>query len=137
VFYRGAGCPHCIEQLGALAPLNPEFQREGITLFGVSTDTVEGLLGSYNAVGAKTALPFQLVSDHALATFRDYGAIDARTRGALHGLFLIDGQGRIVWQSISAEPFMAVKSLLAEARRTLPLWAAEPVTLAYSPPASR
>ncbi len=123
VFYRGAGCPHCIDQLRALAPLTAEFEQAGITLFGVSTDTVAGLRESYGAVGAKTALPFQLVSDHALTTFRDYGAIDVRTGQALHGLFLIDGQGRIRWQAISAEPFMAVKSLLAEARRTLPLWA--------------
>lgn len=132
VFYRGAGCPHCIDQLRALAPLHAEFERAGITLYGVSTDTVEGLRESYSAVGAKTALPFQLVSDASLATFRAYGALDVRTRQALHGLFLLDGQGRILWQAIGAEPFMAVRSVLAEARRTLPLWAARPPALAHS-----
>lgn len=130
VFYRGAGCPHCIEQLAALAPLDAEFTQAGITLIGVSTDTVEGLRESYSAVGAKTALPFTLVSDHALATFRDYGAFDVRGNKALHGLFLIDAGGRIRWQSTSEEPFMAVKSLLAEARRTLPLWTERPAALA-------
>lgn len=130
VFYRGAGCPHCIEQLAALAPLDAEFTAAGITLIGVSTDTVEGLRESYSAVGAKTALPFTLVSDHALATFRDYGVFNLRTQKALHGLFLIDAGGRIRWQSTSEEPFMAVKSLLAEARRALPLWTERPAALA-------
>ncbi|HEY1107329.1 MAG TPA: peroxiredoxin family protein [Opitutaceae bacterium] len=130
VFYRGAGCPHCIEQLAALAPLDAEFTAAGITLVGVSTDTVDGLRESYSAVGAKTALPFTLVSDHAQTTFRDYGAFNGRTQKALHGLFLIDAGGRIRWQSTSEEPFMAVKSLLAEARRALPLWAERPAALA-------
>lgn len=132
VFYRGAGCPHCIEQLAALAPLTAEFEEAGFRVIGVSTDTVEGLRESYSAVGAKTALPFPLVADHGLATFREFGAYDLRAKKALHGLFLIDARGSIRWQSISEEPFMAVKALLAEARRTLPLWNSPPATLAHA-----
>lgn len=132
VFYRGAGCPHCIEQLAALAPLTRDFEQAGISVLGVSTDTVEGLRESYSAVGAKTALPFPLLADPALATFRDFGAYDVRAGKALHGLFLIDARGGIRWQSISEEPFMAVAALLAEARRTLPLWAGSPAALAHA-----
>jgi peroxiredoxin/tetratricopeptide (TPR) repeat protein len=126
VFYRGAGCPHCIEQLAAIAPLNAEFEQAGITVLGISTDTVEGLQESFKAVGAKTALPFQLVSDHPLAAFRSYHAVAAPADQALHGLFLVDAHRRVLWQNISVEPFMSVKALLAEAKRTLPLWAESP-----------
>ena len=132
IFYRGAGCPHCIEQLQALAPLHEDFVRAGVALIGISTDTVAGLQESYSAAGADKALPFQLVSDDALNTFRDYGAIDTRTGAALHGLFLLDGRRRILWQTIGAEPFMAVKSLLAEVRRTLPLWTPPRAAIAHS-----
>lgn len=124
VFYRGAGCPHCIEQLRALAPLHKDFSEAGVAMLAVSTDSVAGLQETLSAVGAKAAVPFPLVSDQALAAFQVYGATDPRTGEAWHGVFLIDAHGRIVWRNVGAEPFMAVRTLLAEARRTLPLWAA-------------
>jgi peroxiredoxin/tetratricopeptide (TPR) repeat protein len=126
VFYRGAGCPHCIEQLRALAPLHAEFAQDGIAVLAVSTDNVAGLKETLNAVGAETAVPFPLVSDQPLKAFQAYGAMDPRTGEAWHGAFLIDASGRILWRHVGAEPFMAVGSLLAEAQRTLRLQAVRP-----------
>jgi hypothetical protein len=39
----------------------------------------------------------------------------------LHGTFVIDAHGRVVWQDISHEPFMDVDFLLKEAVRQLKL----------------
>ena len=40
---------------------------------------------------------------------------------ALHGTFLLDREGRIVWQDIGADPYTDVEFLLAEAKRLLAL----------------
>jgi alkyl hydroperoxide reductase subunit AhpC len=66
-------------------------------------------------------VPFPLVSDQPLASFRAYGAVDPRTGAAWHGAFLIDAHGRLIWRVVGAEPFMALPELLAEAQRVLPL----------------
>ena len=47
------------------------------------------------------------------------GCYDDFEKSAIHGTFLIDGQGKIRWQDISAEPFMDGAFLLKEAKRLL------------------
>ena len=121
VFYLGAGCAHCIEQLVAFAPMVEEFKTAGIALVAVSTDSVAGL----HETGAKAkyngGFPIPLVSDHTLATFKAYRAHDDFEAKPLHGTFLIDGDGLIRWQDISYQPFMETKFLLTEAKRLLGL----------------
>jgi peroxiredoxin len=119
VLYLGAGCPHCIEQLQALAPLKPEFDEAGLSVVTVSTDSIEGLLSTFQVVGAQKSLPFQVVSDESQTTFRAYGAWNDFQSAALHGVFLIDGRGRQLWSSVGKEPFMATRFLLSECRRLL------------------
>ena len=118
VFYLGAGCPHCIEQLQSLSPLKDEISRSGLMVVAVSTDSVAGLQKTLQVSGAKDAIPFRVVSDEGLQVFREYGAFDARDQEPLHGAFLIDQKGRIVWRQVRREPFMAIRALLNEAERT-------------------
>ena len=121
VFYLGAGCPHCIEQLQSFAPLKEAYDRAGLTVIAVSTDSVGGLQKTFQVAGAGDAIPFLLVSDEKQSAFRDFGAFDTRDNEPLHGTFLINRQGRIVWHNIRREPFMATRSLLDEARRVFSL----------------
>jgi peroxiredoxin len=121
VFYLGAGCPHCIEQLQTFAPLKDAYDAAGLTVIAVSTDSVAGLQKTLQVAGAGDAIPFLLVSDEKLSTFRDFGAFDPRDNEPLHGTFLINPHGRIVWHNIRREPFMATRSLLDEARRVFSL----------------
>ncbi|MEK6258323.1 MAG: peroxiredoxin family protein [Planctomycetota bacterium] len=126
VFYLGAGCPHCIEQLRTLAPLKESYEQAGLTVIAISTDSVPGLQKTFQVAGAGEAIPFRLVSDFVsdekkLTTFRDFGAFDTRDNEPLHGTFLINPQGRIVWHNIRREPFMATGALLNEARRVFSL----------------
>ena len=46
----------------------------------------------------------------------------------MHAVFLIDAQGKIRWQNISAEPFVDTTFLLKESKRLLaqPVTASEP-----------
>ena len=120
IFYLGKGCPHCMEQLNAFDPMATEFEKKGITLLAVSTDTAQGLRDTFIGYDAKDRhFNFPLLSDSSLETFRKYRAYDDFEQTPLHGTFLIDPAGRVRWQEISYEPFMAPKFLLEESTRLL------------------
>ena len=121
IFYLGAGCAHCIEQLIAFAPLAEEYRKAGISLVAVSTDTAEGLSFTVEKAKYNGGFPIPLVADPALKAFKAYRAHDDFENQPLHGTFLIDGDGLIRWQDISYQPFMEAKFLLTEAQRLLHL----------------
>lgn len=121
VFYLGHGCPHCIEQLNLLAPAANDFTAEGISIVAVSTDSVDGLQQTFEKVKPDGGLPFPLVSDESLKTFKAYRAYDDFEKMPLHGTFLVDGAGKVRWQDISYEPFTDMNFLVAESRRLLAL----------------
>jgi peroxiredoxin len=114
-----------MDQLNAFDPVAAEFEKQGITLLAVSTDTSAGLRDTFIGYDAKDRhYNFPLLSDPALTTFRAYRAYDDFEETPLHGTFLIDAEGKVRWQEISYEPFMAPKFLLDEAKRLL----AQPAT---------
>lgn len=117
IFYLGAGCLHCAEQLQKFAPKAEEFQKAGFDIVAISTDKQEVLHMAYKDLDEKFAFP--LVSDAGLETFKAYRCFDDFEDLALHGTFVIDGEGRIRWQDISYEPFMDPDFLLKEAQRLL------------------
>lgn len=121
IFYLGHGCLKCIEQLNAFAPKTREFDRAGISLVAISTDSVEGLRKTLSQSASGNGFPFPIVSDESLATFKGYRAFDDFEQMPLHGTFLIDGNGLVRWQDISYEPFGNTEFLLAEAQRLLKL----------------
>ncbi|MEX2579897.1 MAG: peroxiredoxin family protein [Verrucomicrobiales bacterium] len=122
VFYLGRGCPHCMEQLDAFAPLHEKYADAGIDIVAVSTDSVEGLKQTFRGTEAgENPFPFALLSDESLSAFKDYRAYDDFEEMPLHGTFLVDGSGHIRWQDIGFEPFMHPEWLLEESIRLLTL----------------
>jgi peroxiredoxin len=119
MFYLGSGCAHCIEQLNAFNPLTKDFAAAGIPILAVSTDSPEGLHKTMEKAKSDGGFLFPIVSDASLETFKSYRAFDDFERVALHGTFLIDGDGWVRWQNISADPFNDAAWLLAEAKRLL------------------
>ena len=119
IFYLGAGCLHCVEQLGTFAPMTQQFADAGISLVGISTDKVSGLKDSLNEFKVEGKFPFPLVSDHQLNIFKKYRAFDDFENQPLHGTFLIDQSGLVRWHDISYEPFAEVDFLLKEAKRLI------------------
>jgi peroxiredoxin len=119
IFYLGSGCPHCMEQLSAFAPLLPEFASAGISVVAVGSEKPSRLERTYER--SKVPADFPLASDEALKTFRAYRAYDDFEDVPLHGTFLIDGDGLVRWRDISYEPFMEPRFLLTEAKRLLAL----------------
>lgn len=119
IFYLGYGCLHCVEQLQAFAPKTSDFEKAGISLIAVSTDSPEDLKKSHERYKKEGTFPFPLVSDQGLASFKQYHAYDDFEQAPLHGTFLIDGNGKIRWFDLGAEPFMDASFLLKEANRLL------------------
>ncbi|MFK7850769.1 MAG: redoxin domain-containing protein [Akkermansiaceae bacterium] len=122
IFYLGYGCLHCSEQLNAIAERVGDFKAEGLPILAVSTDTVPELAKSQsNYSEDDDVFPFPLVSDAEKNVFKAYGTNDDFENQALHGTFLIDPKGRILWSDISAEPFMDLDFLIKESNRLLKL----------------
>ena len=110
---------HCIQQLQTFAPKVAEFEKAGISLIAVSTDNLEDLKKSHERYKKDGVFPFPLVSDDGLVAFKQYQAFDDFEKVPLHGTFLIDGEGRLRWQDIGAEPFMDANFVLKESKRLL------------------
>jgi peroxiredoxin len=117
IFYLGAGCLHCAEQLQKFAPKTEEFRKAGYEVVAISTDKQEVMHLAYKDLDE--GFPFPLVSDAEMNVFKAYRCYDDFEQQPLHGTFVIDGAGRIRWQDISYEPFMDPDFVLEEANRLL------------------
>jgi peroxiredoxin len=118
IFYLGFGCLHCAEQLQKFAPMMKDFNAVGVEMIAVSTDNREDLKRSIDNYD-DGKLPIPLVANADLDVFKAYRAYDDFEQQALHGTFLIDPKGLVLWQDIGHEPFMEPKFLLDEAQRLL------------------
>jgi peroxiredoxin/tetratricopeptide (TPR) repeat protein len=134
VFYLGAGCSHCIEQLNAITPVTTAFSEAGIEIVAVSTETPEGLHKTFEKGKDGKGYPFRIVSDHALEAFKAFRSFDDFENIPLHGTFLIDADGLVRWQNISYQPFKDAKWLLDESKRLLgmPAQLPSPATVSRS-----
>lgn len=117
IFYLGFGCLHCMEQLQEFSPAADKFRAAGIELVAISTETPELLAKGMAKYDKPINLP--LFSDAELNIFKSFRCYDDFEKQPLHGTFLIDGQGRVLWQDISYEPFKDDEFLLKEAGRLL------------------
>ena len=113
IFYLGYGCIHCAEQLHAFAPRMKDFQAVGLDVVAISTDDQAGLKKSLESY-EKGEFPFPLVANSSLAVFKAYRAYDDFEDLALHGTYLVDEKGSILWHDISYEPFMDPEFVLSE-----------------------
>ena len=121
IFYLGAGCLHCVEQLKKFAPMSDKFAQAGISLAAVSTDSTAELCKSLQNFSETGEFAFPLMSSADLSAFKAYRAHDDFEDKPLHGIFLIDGQGLIRWQDIGPDPFNDAAFLLEESQRLLSL----------------
>lgn len=119
IFYLGAGCLHCVEQLKQFASKHDEFTAAGLPIIAISSESLDSLKKSIEDFDKEKPIPFPLLADPSLEVFRKYRAHDDFENLPLHGTFLIDSQGLVRWQDISFEPFTNTDFLIKEARRLL------------------
>ena len=117
IFYLGAGCLHCVEQLQKFAPRVSEFDKAGLSVVAISTETLPSLATAVANFSKDGQFAIPLASDPEMKVFRSYRAYDDFEKQPLHGTFLIDAAGFVRWHDISAEPFMDVEFVLSEAKR--------------------
>ena len=119
IFYLGAGCRQCMEQLNLFSPLASEFEKAGISLLAISTDSVKGLKSTITSDPKAPKFNYPLLSDEKLQVFKAYRAYDDFEGMPLHGCYLIDKNGYVRWQDISFQPFKETSFLLEECKRLL------------------
>jgi peroxiredoxin len=118
VCYLGSGCAHCVEQLRALAPKVDAFAAAGIDVAAIGTEPLAKAQAlQQQESGGQRGLRF--AADPELAAFRALRAYDDFESMPLHATLLLDAEGRIRWQDVSAEPFRDFDWLLTESRRLL------------------
>lgn len=117
IFYLGAGCLHCVDQLKAFAPKREQFLAQGYDVIAISCEDVESLARSIKDYG--DSMPIPLLADPELSTFKAFRCFDDFEQQPMHGTFLIDGSGKIRWKDIGPEPFMDPDFVLNEATRLL------------------
>ncbi len=122
LFYLGGKCAHCMQQLQLFGKELAEIQKLNTELVAISTDDAQATkVLKENQDNIKFPMP--LLSDPGLDLFRAYRAFDDFENQALHGTFLIDSQGRVRFQRISADPFLDVafiKDEIARVNRIVP-----------------
>ena len=116
LFYLGGKCAHCMQQLQDFGKQFKAFADAGTDIVAIGTDTLEDARAlKANADGIKFPMPF--LPDPSLEVFKKYQAFDDFENAPLHGAFLIDKQGQVRFQRISADPFLDVEFLKGEAAR--------------------
>jgi peroxiredoxin len=118
LFFLGAGCAHCRTQLEAFRKMAKEFTEAGLTVVAVSCDDEAGVRRCLSNQ-KREPFPFLMLADPRCTSFQAYGAFDDFEQIALHGTFLVDGDGLLRWSDVGFEPFTDAAFLLAESKRLL------------------
>ena len=121
VFSLGEGCEKCVTQLRTVAQKKAEWDKLGVSILAITVDesaTVRKFLAQPGSAGK---FSFPIFSDPKARQFQSWGCYDDFEKMPLHGLYLVDGNGKIRWQDISYQAFGDVDFLLAESKRLLAL----------------
>ncbi|MHC5537869.1 peroxiredoxin family protein, partial [Singulisphaera rosea] len=116
LFVLGGKCAHCMQQLQLFGKELGEFAKLNTEVVALSTDSPEELK-ALKANPDKIAFPMPLLADPRHEVFKSFRVFDDFENQPLHGTFLLDNQGRVRFQRISADPFLDVDFLKAETQR--------------------
>jgi peroxiredoxin len=116
IFFLGGKCAHCMQQLQVFGKEYEALRKLNVETLAVSTDDAEASRSlKNNADGIKFPMP--MLADPRLDDFKRFRVFDDFENQPLHGTFLIDTEGNVRFQRISADPFLEVEFIKAEAAR--------------------
>ncbi len=114
VFYRGLHCPICLKYLLELARLQPEFDKRGVKVIAISSDTRERA----QALADKLKSPdLRIGFDLPLAVAREWGLYISTSRGQTSigidepalfsepGVFIVRPDGTFYYGAVQTMPF--------------------------------
>jgi len=129
VFYLGYGCSHCVAQLIALDKDLHYFRELDADIVAISSDESEHTAERFQEYGR---FHFPVLADVDNAVAQAWGVYHPKTDGdpefSMHGTFVVDRTGHIIWAAMNTEPFLDNKSLLsiiAKSQGLLPSTAAQ------------
>jgi alkyl hydroperoxide reductase subunit AhpC len=102
VFSLGGGCPFCRKQLALLPELKDALDAAGVEVTIVSSDDKEKAEG-FKVDFSQAGYPFDFVANDDLRTFKSWGAFSEFEDRAQHGIFLVNKDGRVLWQHLGAQ----------------------------------
>ena len=113
VFYYGYNCSHCVAQLFALQKDMELFHELNAEVVAISSDQPEFTRKQYAEYGEFT---FPVLCDPDLTVAEAWGVYvrptDDQQEDMLHGTFVIDRDGQVVFANRGYEPFVDNRSLL-------------------------
>lgn len=115
-FYPKDETPGCVKQACGIRDFFPEFNKLGITVFGISADSVK----SHATMSEKHALPFKLLADEQKKVINAYGVwgkkkfLGREYMGILRTSFLLDPMGMIVKIYEKVNPAKHADTVLAD-----------------------
>jgi len=113
VFYYGYHCNHCVGQLFGLNEDLNRFQELGTQVVAISADPPELTAKRYAEYGR---FDFPVLSDPDNAVALAYGVYQPEAEGKpenkLHGTFVIDSDGTVLWCNTGTQPFLDNQTLL-------------------------
>jgi peroxiredoxin len=116
LFFLGGKCAHCMQQLQTFGKEFEALKKLNVNTVAISTDDRDANRAlKNNTDGVKFPMP--ILADPKLELFKRYQAFDDFENQPLHGTFLIDAQGNVRFQRISADPFLEVEFIKTEAGR--------------------
>ena len=120
VFFLGNKCAHCMQQLQVFGDEYQALKKMNVDMLAISTDAEEGCRELKNNTDG-VSFPMPMLADPKLESFRRWGAYDDFEDQPLHGTMLIDADGAVRFQRISADPFLDINFLKTEAARVIRL----------------
>ncbi len=111
-----------------LDPKAPKFREAGTEVVTIGTDDINQVKAARQSAldNGVDPLHFEVLCDPKGEAFKQWSVWDEFEDEALHGTFLVDPEGRVLWRDVSARPFEESDWLLAESRRLLSAWRDRP-----------
>lgn len=113
VFYYGYGCSHCVAQLFAINDDLKHFRELGANVIALSPDSPQDTAEQFAKYGR---FDFPVVSDPDNKAAERYSTLlpakSGRPEDQLHGTFVINREGNVIWAYRGPTPFLDNKTLL-------------------------
>ncbi|WP_405604982.1 redoxin domain-containing protein [Polaribacter sp. Asnod1-A03] len=109
IFYRGLHCPVCKKQLEQLKKKMNDFNERGVNVIAISADSEERAKKAYDEWDIESVpLGYNLPVEEGRkwGLFVSKAISDKEPKEFLEpGLFLIDNENKVYWESIQSMPF--------------------------------
>ena len=114
VFYRGLHCPVCLKYLLELGRLQPEFEKRGVKVIALSSDTQERARAMADTLGAPG---LRIGYGLSLASAREWGLYISSSRGTTSigieepplfsepAVFIVRADGTLYYGAVQTMPF--------------------------------